>query len=152
MSFSNDLPEMQTYVKFFLEKLGAAFGIAQIFGSITVRFYLHAHRALLEGDSESSDALPVSMVQALGDAENRSEPACDAFVGVAQRGVRGVMASRFGLAVVIANQRGDDRAIAAFETGDVPIQRQVFAVLVVSAMADAVTGIVEQRASFEQNA
>jgi hypothetical protein len=84
MSFSNDLPEMQTYVKFFLEKLGAAFGIAQIFGSITVRFYLHAHRALLEGDSESSDALPVSMVQALGDAENRSEPACDAFVGVAQ--------------------------------------------------------------------
>jgi hypothetical protein len=62
------------------------------------------------------------------------------------------MASRFGLAVVIANQRGDDRAIAAFETGDVPIQRQVFAVLVVSAMADAVTGIVEQRASFEQNA
>jgi len=53
---------------------------------------------------------------------------------------------------MVANQRGNHSAVAALETRDVSVQRKVFAVLVVPAMADHVSGIVEQRSGFEQDA
>src|SRR3984893_10883633 len=61
------------------------------------------------------------------------------------------MAGRLRLPIVIANQRGHNSAISARETRNITIERKVFAVLVVSAMADHVTGIVEQRACFQQH-
>src|SRR6202011_2565677 len=44
------------------------------------------------------------------------------------------------------------RAVAALKPWNISIEREVFAVLVVAAMADHVAGIVEQRAGFEQDA
>ncbi len=55
----------------------------------------------------------------------------------------------FGLAVVIADDGSDDIAVSAFQTGNVAIQGQVFAVFVVAAMADAMTRIVKESPGFE---
>ena len=44
----------------------------------------------------------------------------------------------FGLAVVITDDGGDDVAVAAVQSGNIAVQGQVFAVLVVAAVTDAV--------------
>ena len=48
-----------------------------------------------------------------------------------------MVAVGFGLAIVIADDGGHDIAVAAFQTGNVAVQGQVFAVLVVTAVTDA---------------
>jgi len=57
-----------------------------------------------------------------------------------------------GLAIVIADDGGDDVAVAAFEAGDVAIESEIFAVLVVAAMGNAMADVVEERAGFEFDA
>ena len=58
--------------------------------------------------------------------------------------------SRF--AIVIADDGGDDVAIAAFEAGDVAVEGQIFAVFVVAAMGDSMTDVVEEGPGFEFDA
>ena len=54
-----------------------------------------------------------------------------------------------GFAIVIADDGGDDIAVAAFEAGDVAVESEIFGVLVVAAMGDAMADVMEERAGFE---
>jgi len=89
------------------------------------------------------------MIQSFRDAKNGSQPADHALIVVTQRGVRRMMPGRLRLAIVIANHRRDDGAISALETYDVSVERKIFAVLVMAAVADHVANIVKQRTGFE---
>jgi len=57
-----------------------------------------------------------------------------------------------GFAIVIADDGGDDIAVAALEAGDVAVEREIFGVLVVAAMGDAMADVVKEGAGFEFNA
>src|SRR5258708_20954489 len=52
----------------------------------------------------------------------------------------------------MAEHRGHNSSISALQTRNISIERKVFAVLVVPAMADHVAGIVTQRAGLEEHA
>lgn len=56
---------------------------------------------------------------------------------------------RSGLAVVVADDGGDDATVATVEARDVAVERKIFAVLVMAAVADAVPDVVEQGSCFE---
>ena len=56
---------------------------------------------------------------------------------------------RAGFAVVVADDGGNDTSIAPIQTRNVPIKGEVLAVLVMAAMADTVTDVVEKGAGFE---
>src|ERR1700692_423605 len=62
------------------------------------------------------------------------------------------MTGGFGFTVVIADQRSDDGAITASETGNIAIQRQIFAVLVVTVMADGMADVMQEGAGLQQHA
>ena len=62
------------------------------------------------------------------------------------------MACRHRLAIVVANRCGDDAAIVSIEALDVAIEREIFAMFVMAAMADHVTDVVQHRRRFEQYA
>ena len=98
------------------------------------------------------NALAMRMVEAFGDAEDGGETAGDAFVAVVEGGIGGVVGIGRGLAIVIADDGGNDVAVAAVETGDVAIEGEIFAVLVVTAMGDAVADVVKKGAGFEFDA
>src|ERR1700758_3884385 len=93
----------------------------------------------------------MGMIERFRDAQNGREAARDSLVTVVKGGVGRVMPGRLGLAIVIAGQRGDDGAVAPLEPGDVAVQHKVFAVLVMSTMADHVPGIMHERSCFEKN-
>lgn len=57
-----------------------------------------------------------------------------------------------GFAVVVAHDGADEIAIAAFESRDIAVKSEVFAVFVMAAVADAMTDVVEKGAGFELNA
>src|SRR5712671_633750 len=61
------------------------------------------------------------------------------------------MSRRLRLSIVIAHQRRGYSAVAAFQPGDIAIQRQVFSMLVMPAVADHVSGIVQKRARLQQH-
>jgi len=63
-----------------------------------------------------------------------------------------MMALGIGLAIVVTNDGRNDVTVAAFQAWNVAIESQVFAVLVMSAMADAVPDVVEEGAGFELDA
>ena len=50
---------MKPHVKFLLEELGAALGIAQILSRVAVGFDLHTDGTLLKGNSKAGDTLAV---------------------------------------------------------------------------------------------
>src|SRR5258708_34844309 len=108
--------------------------------------------AALKRSIEVSDALAMRVIQGFGDAQNGRQPPDRSLIVVIQRRVRNVMASRRRLPIVIADQRGHNSAVSALETRNISIERKIFAVLVMPAMADHVTGIVKQRAGFEEHA
>ena len=60
--------EEELEVEFFFEEVGAALGIAKIFGDIAACFDLESDRAALERGVETKDALAVGVVEPLGDA------------------------------------------------------------------------------------
>lgn len=139
-------------MEFFFEEVGAALGIAKIFGGIAASLDLEGDGTPLKGGVEIEDALAMRMVQAFGDADEGGEAAGDALVIVIEDRIGGMVASGFRLTVVIADDGSDDVAIAAVQTGDVSIQGQIFPVLVVGAMADAMAQIVKKGAGFQLDA
>ncbi len=138
-------------MKFFLKKFGAAICIAQVFRGVAARVDLHADGSALKGGIHIGDTLAMRMIEGFGDAKNGSQAASHALIGVIQRRIRDVMAGRIGFAIVVAHQGGNDSAVAPRETRNVAIEREVFAVFMVAAVADHVAGIVEQSAGFEQD-
>ena len=121
-------------------------------GSIAAGLDLQADRATLKRSVNVGDALPMRMVKSFGDAQDGSQASGYALVQIGQRRVGYVMAGRLGLAIVIAHQRGHHRAVPTGKAGNVPVQREIFAVLVMPVMADGVTNVVKQSAGFEKHA
>ena len=76
------LAKEEAHVKFFLEEISAAAGVAQVLGSISAGFYLEADGAALEGGLNIGDTLPVGMIEAFGDAQNGGQAAGHPFVKV----------------------------------------------------------------------
>src|SRR6266478_10210032 len=91
------------------------------------------------------------MIESLGDSQYRRKSPYDALVRVVQRRIGGVMPRRLRLSIVIANQCRRDGAVAAFQPRYIPVQRQVFSMFVMSAVADQVPGIVQERAGLQQH-
>jgi len=139
-------------VEFAFKQGRAAFGVADIFGGVAAGAELDGDGAALEGGAEILNALAVGVIETFGDAEDGGEAAGDALVVVVERGVSGVVGVRSGLAIVIANDGGDDVAVAGFEPGDVAVEGEIFAMLVVAAMGDAMADVVKERAGFEFDA
>ena len=127
-------------------------GVAEVFGGVAASVDLEGDAAALEGCANSVDALAMRMVQAFGDTQDGGEAAGYAFVVVVEGGIGGMVAGWFGFAVVIADERAHHAAVAAFEARYVAIQREVFSMLVVAAMTDAMAYIMQERAGFELDA
>jgi len=108
-------------VELFFEEVGTALGVAKVFGDIAAGFNLKCDGTALEGGVEIENALPMRMIKTLGDADEGGEAAGDALVGVIERGIRGMVASGFGFAVVVANNSSNDSAVAPIEPGNVAI-------------------------------
>src|SRR6516164_9728213 len=94
----------------------------------------------------------MGVVETFGDTDNRGETAGDALVIAVQGRVSGMMAGGFGLAIVVAHDGANDVAIAPFEARDVAVERQVFAVLVVAPVADAMANVMEKGAGLKLHA
>jgi hypothetical protein len=62
-----------------------------------------------------------------------------------------MMAGGLRFAIVITHDSADDVAVASLQSRDISVQCQIFTMLVVSPMADAMTDIVEKRARLELN-
>jgi hypothetical protein len=144
--------EVEVGVEFAFEEVGAALGVADVFGGVAAGAELDGDGTALERGAEVLDALAVGVIEAFGDAEDGGEAAGDALVIVVEGGIGGVIGVGGGLAIVIADDGGDDVAVAAFEAGDVAVEGEIFAVLVVAAMSDAMANVVKERAGFEFNA
>src|SRR5580692_8287921 len=144
--------EVEVSVEFALEEGGAALGVADVFGGVATDAELDGYGAALERGAEILNALAVGVIEAFGDAEDGGEATRDALVIVVEGGVAGVIGVGRGFAIVIANDGGDNVAVAAFEAGDVTVKGQIFAVLVVAAMSDAMADVVNERAGFELDA
>ena len=54
-----------------------------------------------------------------------------------------------GLAIVITNRCRDDAAVVAVEALNIPVERKIFTVFVVAAVADHVADIVKHRCRLE---
>ena len=63
-----------------------------------------------------------------------------------------MMPRRLRLAIVITHERGDNRAVAPFQAWNVAVQREIFPMLVMAAMAHSVANIMQQRTRFQQDA
>jgi hypothetical protein len=144
--------EVEFDVEFFFKEVGAAFGIAKIFGDIAASVDFERDSATLEGSAHGLDALAMGMVEALGDADQRGEAACDALVVIVENRIGRMVSVGGGLAIVIAHDCADEVAIAALESRDIAVESEVFAMLVMATVADAVTDIMEEGAGFELNA
>ena len=145
-------PKIQAHVKFLFKQFSAAICVANIFGGVAAGPEMEADGAALEFCANLRDALAVRMIEAFGDTENRSEAVSEAFVGIIQRAVRRMITRRFCLSIMVTNGGGDQIAVAAIESGDVAVERQIFAVLVMPAIADGVADVMKQRGGFEQDA
>jgi len=108
-------------VELFFEKVGAALGVTKVFSDIATGFNLKRDGTTLEGGVEIDNALAMRMIETLGDAHQGGEAARDALVRVIERGIRGMVAGGFGLAVVVADNSSNDGAVAAIETGNIAV-------------------------------
>lgn len=151
-SGGRDKPEVEFDVEFLLKQVGAALRVAEIFRDVAASFDFQRDRVTLEGSAHVLDALAMRVIEALGNTYKRGEAAGDALVVVVERRVGRVVASRLRLAIVVTHNGSDQVAIASFQSRDVPIEGEVFAVFVVRPMADAVTDIVEKRSGFQLDA
>jgi len=139
-------------VKFLFEELGAAVRVEQIFCSISPRSDLQAYGSVLKRAANLHDALAMGMIQRFGNSQDRGETPRNSLVAVIERGIGEVVPRGLRFSIVVAHQRGDDRAIAAFQAGNIAVEHKIFAVLVMAAMADHVPGVMHERAGFQQNA
>jgi hypothetical protein len=62
--------EVESYVEFAFEEVGAAFGVAKIFGNIATSFDFERNRTALEGGAHGLDALVMRMVESFGNADD----------------------------------------------------------------------------------
>lgn len=138
-------------MEFLFEEAGAALRIAQIFGYVAAGFDVKGDAAALKGSAHIQNALAMGMIEPFGNAEERGEATGHALIGVRETGVSGVVTIRLRLTIVIADNRGDNVAIASFETRDVAVQSEIFPMLMVATVADAVAEIVKQRGGFQLN-
>ncbi len=76
------LAEIEADVEFFFEEVGAAGGVAEVFGGVTAGFDLEADCAALEGGVDVGDALAMGVVESFGDAEDGGQAAGHALVDV----------------------------------------------------------------------
>ena len=136
-------PEIQAYVKFLFKQFGAAIRVANIFCGVSTRPQLKPDGAALKFCANLRNALAVGMIEAFGDTENRSKAAGEAFVGIVQHAIRRMITRRFCLSIVVTNGGGDQIAVTSGESGNVAIERQIFAVLVVAAIAHGVADVVK---------
>ena len=63
-----------------------------------------------------------------------------------------MVASRIRFSIVIAHQPGNDGAVPSFESWNIAIQYQVLAMLVMAAMADHVSRVVQKRSRLQEHA
>ena len=56
-------------VELFFEEIGAAFGIAKVFGNIAAGLDLEGNGAALKGGVKGENTLPVGMVETFGNAD-----------------------------------------------------------------------------------
>src|SRR5450432_1310387 len=143
------LAEIKFYVELFFEEFGAALGVAKVFGYVVTGIYFYGNGVFLKRRMEAMDALAVGVIQTFGDANDGGETPGDTLVVVVERGVGGMVVCGFRLAIVVPHHRSDHIAIAAFHAGNIAIEGQVLAMLVVSAMADPVANIMKQCTGFE---
>src|SRR5947207_5676522 len=113
-SLCRRLAEIEPHVEFLLKQLRAAMSVSQVFPSIAASVHLQSHRAALKGSADLQHALPLRMIQSLGEPQYRRKSPCDALVRVVQRGTSGVMPSRLRLSIVIAHQCRRHGSVAAF--------------------------------------
>jgi hypothetical protein len=62
--------EVESYVEFAFEEIGAAFGIAKIFGDIATSVDFERDATALEGSAHGLDALAMRVVEALSNADD----------------------------------------------------------------------------------
>jgi hypothetical protein len=113
--------EEELDVEFFFEKVGAAFGITQIFGYVAASVDLDGNAGTLERSAQAENALAMRMIEAFGDANEGGEATGNSFVIVVETGIGRVMSGWVGLAVVITNYGGDDVAIPAIQARNIAI-------------------------------
>ena len=97
------LAEVEADVEFLFEEVGAAGGVAEVFGGVAAGFDLEAYGAALEGGVDVVDALAMRVIESFGDAKDRGQAAGHALVEVGQGGISLVMAGGFGFAIVVAD-------------------------------------------------
>ena len=146
------MPKIEPNVKFLFKKFGAAVGVEQVFRRIAPSSDLQTHGSMLERRANLHDALSMGMIQGFGNSQDRRKTASDSLVAVVQRGICDVVPRGLRFSIVITHQRGNDGAVAAFESWDIAVEHKIFAVLVVAAMGDAMADVVEERAGFEFDA
>ena len=144
--------EIDLNVEFLFKEVGAALRVAQVFRGVAAGVNLQRDAAALERRANILNALAMRVVQPFGDAQNGGEAPRDALVVVVERGIRRMVAGWLRLAVVVAHQCAHHAAVPALQSWNVAIQRQVFTVLVVAAVADAMPHVVQERAGFELHA
>lgn len=64
-----EVAEVEFDVEFAFEEIGAALGVAKIFGDIAASVDFEADGATLEGCAHGMDALAMRVVEPLGDAD-----------------------------------------------------------------------------------
>jgi len=116
-----EMAEVEFDVKLSLKEVGAAFGIAKIFGDIAASVDFEGDGTALEGSAHGLDALAMRVVEALGNANERGKTACDALVAIVEDGVGGMVSIGSGFAVVIAHDGADEVAISALESRDIAV-------------------------------
>ena len=84
--------EEELDVKFLFEQIGAALGIAEIFGDIATGLHLEGDGTALKGGAQAENALTVGVVESLGEADDGSQTAGDALVVAVEPGISGVLA------------------------------------------------------------
>jgi len=62
--------EIQSYVEFAFEQVGAALGVAEIFGDIATSFDFERDRAALKGSAHGLDALAMRVIEPLGNTDD----------------------------------------------------------------------------------
>src|SRR5215468_2335535 len=63
-----------------------------------------------------------------------------------------MIVGRFCFAIVVTHDGGHETTFAAIEAGDVTIEGEIFAVLVMTFVTDGVTDVVKQRSGFQEHA
>src|SRR5229473_5081956 len=91
------------------------------------------------------------MIQAFRDSNQRSQPAREPAIAIVERSVRHMVIFRLGFAVVISDNSSGERSVAPFQTRNVAIHREIFAVLVMALVADGMYNVVQQRSCFQND-